>query len=74
MDCSDLHFRWNSLAMEYEDLWSNVHREDSDDQLKVLRKREAELSKSRSSFPVDDGLLSEVQDDVVMHHQETAIA
>ncbi len=69
IDCSDLHFRWNVLAMDYEDLWANVHGDDAVDRLAVLRKREAELSKSSTTMPFNERLLGKMQDNVMMHHK-----
>jgi hypothetical protein len=68
IDCSDLHFRWNTLAMDYEDLWTNMYADDAQERLVVLRKREAELSKSSTSMPEKRDLLIKAQDNVMMHH------
>ena len=29
IDCSDLHFKWNRLAAEYEALWDDMYAEDA---------------------------------------------
>jgi hypothetical protein len=74
IDSQDLHSRWNSLAMEYEDLWSNIYAEDASDTLKALRKKEAEVSKSGVAMPTVDTLLIKAQDNVLMHHQSQVAA
>ena len=51
VDCSDLHFRWNKLAMEYQDLWNAGDVEDADRRLGQLNERRAEASKSGTAFP-----------------------
>ena len=70
IDCADLHFRWNSLAHEYEALWSNVFAEEAPEKLSALRREEAVVSKSSTSFPAYQGLLEQVQDNVLMHHRQ----
>ena len=74
IDCADLHFRWSILALEYEALWSKTYAEDAAEQLRALRKREAEISKSSTSMPSADKLMGQVQDNVVMHHQREMTA
>jgi hypothetical protein len=51
VDASDLHFRWNRLAMDYTRLWEDVYSEDALKTLNALDDRAAELSKSGTSFP-----------------------
>ena len=69
IDCADLHSRWNALAMEYGDLWGDMHADDAVERLATLRKREVEISKSSTAMPEDLKLLEEVQNNVVMHHK-----
>jgi hypothetical protein len=73
IDCQDLHSRWNTLAMEYEDLWANVYAEDASETLRQLRKKEAEISKSSTAMPAISRLLNRAQDSV-MHHQDQVAA
>jgi hypothetical protein len=73
MDCADLHFRWNTLALGYESLWSNVYADNALETLDTLRKEEALASKSSTAFPAYKKLLEEAQDNVVMHHQHQIV-
>jgi hypothetical protein len=72
--CQDLHSRWNGLAMEYEDLWSNVHADDAAEALRLLRKKEADISRSSTSMPSRSRLLNRAQDSVMLHHQNHVAA
>ena len=74
IDCADLHFRWNTLAMDYEALWADVHSDDAAGQLAQLRRREAELSKSSTAMPDKVGLMLKCQENIVMHHQHQLTA
>ncbi len=69
IDCADLHFRWNKLAMEYEDLWGSMYDDDASAKLKQLREREAEISKSGTSLPANRKMLAKSQDAVMLHHR-----
>ena len=72
IDCADLHQRWNSLALEYEMLWSDVYAEQAADRLAQLRKEEGAVSKSSTPIPTYRRLLERAQDNVMMHHRVTA--
>ena len=74
IDCADLHFRWNTLALEYESLWANVFAETAAEKLSALRKEEATVSKSSTPFPAYRGLLEKVQENVLMHHRQQLAA
>ena len=67
-DCSDLHFRWNRLAAEYEDLWDNMYADNAELQLKALGEKEAELSKSSTAFPNRPRIMLKWQEHVERHH------
>ena len=67
-ECADLHFRWNTLAQEYESLWADMYAEDAAAILDHLRKEGAGISKSNTALPAYRDLLEQVQDNVVMHH------
>lgn len=69
IDAADLHFRWNTLAFEYEGLWANVYGDEATERLTQLRKEEAVISKSSTSMPAYKRLLAAAQTNVVMHHQ-----
>jgi hypothetical protein len=69
IDCADLHFRWNMLALEYESLWSNMYGDEAHSKLEQLRMEEAAISKSSTAQPAYTGLLKKAQHNVLMHHQ-----
>ena len=46
IDCSDLQFRWNRLASEYEALWNDVYADSASVTLANLTEKSAELSRS----------------------------
>lgn len=46
IDCSDLQFRWNRLASEYEALWNDAYDDSSSATLAILTEKSAELSRS----------------------------
>lgn len=70
-DCSDLHFRWRRLALEFEALWQDMYADDSQATLAALRQKDAELGKSSASYPNDERRLAKWQDHVVRHHGGT---
>jgi fucose 4-O-acetylase-like acetyltransferase len=73
-DCSDLHFRWNKLAGEFESLWGHMYSEDAAILLEALKEKGAELSKSGTAFPNKARLMEKWQEHVVQHHTADAIA
>ncbi len=68
MECSDLHFRWNRLAMEYEALWNDMYADGAEAKLKGLKEKEAELSKSSTAFSYRKRVMLKWQDHVERHH------
>ena len=68
-ECADLHFRWNTLAHGYEDLWANMYAENAPAILADLRKEDAGISKSSTTLPSYKDLLEKMQATVVMHHE-----
>jgi hypothetical protein len=74
IECADLHFRWNSLALEYETLWSDMFSDTAHEQLSRLRKEELAVSKSSTSLPAYTGLLEKAQNNVLMHHKNQLTA
>ena len=69
IECSDLHSRWNTLALHYEALWSSMFSENAATRLFELATDEVSLSKSSTSQPAHTRLLEKAQENVVMHHQ-----
>jgi hypothetical protein len=74
IDCADLHLRWNTLALQYETLWSNMFTEEASAKLAQLRTEELAISKSSTSQPAYHRLLEKAQKNVVMHHQNQVAA
>ena len=68
MECSDLHFRWNRLASEYESLWDDMYADDAELKLKALGEKEAELSRSSTAFPYRERVMLKWQNHVEKHH------
>ena len=68
IDCSDLHFRWNKLAVEYRALWDDMYASNAAKRLSGLSETSAELSRSGSRVRNDAALMSKWQDYVVHHH------
>ena len=73
-ECSDLHFRWNTLAAQYEALWGSMYEANADARLQSLNKTAAEISKSSTSFPNDAKRMGKWQDHVVRHHAAAVTA
>ena len=68
-DCADLHFRWNTLASQYEALWNTgMYAADADSILQSLIHKEAEISKTATAFPNHPKRMEKWQDHVVRHH------
>ncbi|MBI1956573.1 MAG: hypothetical protein HYS38_09290 [Acidobacteria bacterium] len=74
MECSDLHFRWNRLAGEYEALWDDMYADDAELKFKLLAEKTAELSKSSTAFPYRERIMLKWQDHVERHHRVSAAA
>jgi hypothetical protein len=69
IDCADLHLRWNTLALHYEALWSDMYAEGAGDKLMQLRTEKLAVSKSSTSQTAYRKLLEKAYHTVVMHHQ-----
>ena len=69
IESADLHSRWQSLAIDFERLWSDVYANGAAEALLLLRRREAEVSKSSTAMPSYTSMLEKAQDNVLMHHQ-----
>ncbi|HLA76068.1 MAG TPA: hypothetical protein VJU18_00670 [Vicinamibacteria bacterium] len=51
-EAKDLHFRWNTLAGEYNDLWDHIDEDDDPGlRIKQLALRAAEASRSGCGLP-----------------------
>lgn len=67
-DCADLHFRWNRLADEYKALWDDMYSDDALRKLRELEEKEAELSKSSTSFPNKERRMLKWQEHIQRQH------
>lgn len=74
IECSDLHFRLNTLAFDAEQLWNNTYADDAASCWEGLRRRGAEISKTSTSMPDDARLMAKMQDNVLMHHKRELVA
>ena len=66
--CSDLHFRWHTLADDFERLWGHMHDDAADRTLQRLTRRVAEASRSGVPLPNNPKLMEKWQDHVERHH------
>jgi hypothetical protein len=68
-DAKDLHFRWNTLASEYHDLWDNI--ETTTDLARAIQQldlRKAEASRSAVALPAEEGRLDHWYNVVLAQH------
>ena len=68
-DCADLHFRWNTLATRYADLWDHMYDPEAPTTLRQLTSIAAEISKSDVALPNDPVRLGKWQTLVEAQHQ-----
>ena len=71
-ECTDLHFRWNRLALEYKALWGDMYLEDAANELKKLNEKATELSKSSLAMPNKEAVVRKWEDHVLASHGITA--
>jgi len=67
IEAADLSYRWNTLAIAYDQLWSNMYEEEAPAVLRTLQEEEAKVSKSSTALPNDVKLMTEAEDNVTMH-------
>jgi hypothetical protein len=67
IDCSDLHFKWNTVGHEFEDLWDDMYSDSAPETLRALERRTAEYSRSGTGFPYKRRLMVKCEDHVVQH-------
>ena len=67
-DTADLHFRWNKLASDYKRLWSDTSAATAHVTLKELVEKAGDISKTATSFPAKQRLLTKWQNHVEAHH------
>ncbi len=69
IEASDLHYRWQTLATAYRNLWSNMYAEDAVELLHHLQEQEATVSKSSTAMPNITKLVLKAEENVIMHYQ-----
>jgi hypothetical protein len=69
IECSDLHFQWNSLAREYQALWEDIDAEWVLEKLKQLRDRSAQLSKTGTNQVYEPKLMLKWQEHVELQYR-----
>jgi hypothetical protein len=67
-ECSDLSFRWNTLAIQYSELWNNVYAQDAPSKLHDLLEKGAQISKSAQTLPNDEKTMLKWEEHVLKHH------
>ncbi len=68
-DCSDLQYKWNRLAAEYEALWNDVYADSAKGMLTTLTEKSAELSRSsdRAGIKYKKHLMEKWEKHVISH-------
>jgi hypothetical protein len=51
IECSDVHFRWSKLSLDYKALWNDMYSNDARKRLGDIQNREAELAKTCNPLP-----------------------
>ena len=70
-DATDLHFRWNTLASEYQDLWVEIEEgtaEGVSERLKAFAARDSEASRAACGFREDKQRMLRWTDEVFAQH------
>ena len=67
VECSELQFRWNRLASDYEALWNNMYGDEAHSTLAKLKEKSAELSKSSMVVPYSERVMSKWENYVIEH-------
>lgn len=74
IEAADLSYRWQTLAVSYRQLWSNMYAADAPVTLARLSEEEAKVSKSSTALPNIVKLMVQAEDNVTMHWQSRATA
>ena len=69
IEAADLSYRWQSLALDYQKLWSDMYAEEAPAVLQRLAEEEAKVSKSSTALPNITRLMIQAEDNVTMHYQ-----
>ena len=70
MGMTELHRRWNTLALKYRTLWANCYEEDAQARLDEAQKEEVAISAESVAFPNNRSLMKESQLNVQMLHRD----
>jgi hypothetical protein len=66
-ECSDLSFRWSSLAIQCQELWNNIYVEDAEQRLQSLLQKGIEASRSAHTLPNDERRMLKWEEHVLRH-------
>jgi hypothetical protein len=66
-ECTDLSFRWNSLALDCQELWNDIYVEDGPQRLQALVRKDAEISKTAHVLPNDQKRMLKWEEHVLRH-------
>lgn len=66
-ECSDLSFRWSSLAIQCQELWNNIYVEDAEQRLQALLQKGIEASRSAHALPNDKKRMLKWEEHVLRH-------
>ncbi len=69
IEAADLSYRWQTLAISYRQLWSNMYTSSAPATLQRLATEEASVSKSSTALPNIVHLMTQAEDNVTMHYQ-----
>jgi len=72
IDCSDLHFKQNTLAREFEDLWDDMYSDSTPAKLRQLESRAAEYSRTATGFPNKAKLMLKWENHVIQNRYRPA--
>ena len=64
-----LHYQWNHLNADYEQLWNHMQDDNAERTLEDLRKRARELSEVGTEMPLDEKLLHKWEDRVFARYE-----
>ncbi len=69
IEAADLSYRWQTLASSYRQLWSDMYSTEAPAMLQRLAQEEALISKSSTALPNIVSLMTQAEDNVIMHAQ-----
>jgi hypothetical protein len=69
IECSDLHFKWNRLAREFDRLWNDMYTDSAADTLWSLQEKAGDIAKSCTSLPNKERLMVKWEKRVILDHQ-----